>query len=282
MANHCKRNKTALLTAAWLVALAVVCHAQRPFQYKYTLADGLPLVEATNINFSKKGEAWASYGVGEYLSRFDGINWTHYRLDSLGLPSSLKFLNEDKHGIWFTFATNQAMTLVRFTPDEKWTTYRLEGYFSPYFDTKENCVKLLGDGTYSFAYDPAKDDFVRSETPLLPGAGQNSPENFYGIPPYGKNEMSLAKWMPGKDSTIVYFGENFKETLLSVTGQFHIVDPRAKKSIALKDAQYFWQEEGKLKAFKPVLPDGSIGRIIIWQPLLKWVNGPLPNQYHGF
>ena len=105
MADHRQFWKKALPTAVWLVGLAAVCHAQRPFQYKYGLADGLPLAEAGYVRFSKKGEAWASYGVGEYLSRFDGINWAHYRLDSLALPSKLVFQNEDLHGIWFSSIT---------------------------------------------------------------------------------------------------------------------------------------------------------------------------------
>lgn len=282
MANRRQGWKAALLTAAWLVGVALACVAQRPFQYKYGLADGLPLVEAEFIRFSKKGEVWVSYSVGEYLSRFDGLNWAHYRMDSLGLPSKLKPLNEDMNGLWFSSPTNQATTMVLFTPDEKWKTYKVEGFLNPFFDTKAGCLKLLGDQAHTFAYDPDKDAFVRSEMPLVPNAGSISLENYYAISQYASNEMFLAKWHPGRNSGTIYFGENFKDSLNSLAAPHHLLDPRGHKTIVTMDGQFYWQEKDKRQILQPELPDGEIGRIMVWVGLYKWENGPMQFEHHGF
>jgi len=281
--THFRQNsKATLLTAAWLLGVATACLAQQPFQYKYIRSDGLPSVEAEFIRFSKKGELWTTYSAGEYLSRFDGMNWTHYRLDSLGLPPKIAILNEDKYGLWFAAQSNQPTIMVRFTPDEKWKTYQIEGFLTPYFDTKNNCLRLLGDRPYAYAYDPVSDTFVRSKTPLIPDTGINSQDTYHFVHSYGNNEMCLIKKQSQQDSFYVFFGEKFGQSFLVENSIFHIIDPMGKKFIIQANGRFYWEEKNKRKALQPILPDGSVGQIIIYQHLHKWENGPLPIQRNGF
>lgn len=281
MKDHPAKVLLLMLTTI-LLGMVVLCSAQRPFQYKYSANNGLPLVEAELIRFSRKGEVWVTYSAGEYLSRFDGINWTHYRFDSIGLLSKLVILNEDIYGLWFSAPTNQSTTLVRFTPDEQWKTYKLEGYLTPYFDTDANCLKLLGDSTYSFAYDPHSDTFARSKTPLIPNAGVNSPEQYYGIYHDSNKQMYLAKWLVKDDTGVFYFGQNFKDTLCGGKNHYHAVELMKGKFVVEKNGQFFWHSGGKSKELKALLPDGSIGDAIFWVPLYKWEKGPAQTQSTGF
>src|SRR5690606_22926455 len=167
-------------------------------------------------------------------------------------------LNEDIYGLWFSAQTNQSTTLVRFTPDEQWKTYKLEGYLTPYFDTDANCLKLLGDSTYSFAYDPHSDTFARSKTPLIPNAGVNSPEQYYGIYHDSNKQMYLAKWLVKDDTGVFYFGQNFKDTLCGGKNHYHAVELMKGKFVVEKNGQFFWHSGGKSKELKALLPDGSI------------------------
>ena len=283
MTHYRQTGKATLLATAWLLGMASACLAQQPFQYKYTLADGLPSVEAEFIRFSKKGELWTTYSAGEHLSRFDGVQWTHYRLDSLGLPTKLTILNEDLHGIWFAALTKEATTMVRFTPDEKWKTYKVEGYCTPYFDPQDKRVKLLGGRrAYSYAYDPVKDIFARSETSLLPDAEINSYDKYHSISSYGDNNRYLMKNLSSQDSFVCYFGKNFEQSFLLDKSILHIIDPREKRFLIRVNSRFYWEENGSRRVFEPVLPDGSVGQILLWQPLFKWENGPLPDSRNGF
>ena len=68
----------------------------------YDVATGLPFQEATGVHQDKKGYLWVEYSNQEYISRFDGITWTHFRYSDHGMPVGIAFDRETKDGLWFT------------------------------------------------------------------------------------------------------------------------------------------------------------------------------------
>lgn len=271
-----------LLFAGLLLGIVAMCRAQGPFQYQFAVSDGLPYVEVAGVRFSQKGEVWINYSSGDYLSRFDGVNWTHYRLDSLGLPLQLNILHEDRHGFWLNAYNHDALTLVRFTSDEQWKIYKVERHLIPYFDTHSNCLKLLGDGTFTYAYDPAKDAFTRSRQPLIRNAQPNPPGYSYHIYYNGNKETFIDGRLVTNYTGVLYFGENYRDSLFTVSNQFRAVDPAKKKFIIQRNDQYFFQSGGTTKAIQAVLPDGTMGSAKNYVQLYEWENGPVQTQSNGF
>ncbi len=76
--------------------------AQLVLERVYDVGTGLPFQETTNVNKDKKGYLWVEYSNQEYISRFDGITWTHIRYSDYGMPVGLAFDRETKDGLWFT------------------------------------------------------------------------------------------------------------------------------------------------------------------------------------
>jgi ligand-binding sensor domain-containing protein len=75
--------------------------AQDVLERVYDVGTGLPFQEATGVHKDKKGFLWVEYSNQEYISRFDGITWTHYRFTDYGMPPGLAFDRETKDGLWF-------------------------------------------------------------------------------------------------------------------------------------------------------------------------------------
>jgi len=76
--------------------------AQDVLERVYDVGTGLPFQEAIGVHKDKKGFLWVEYSNQEYISRFDGITWTHYRFTDYGMPPGLAFDRETNDGLWFT------------------------------------------------------------------------------------------------------------------------------------------------------------------------------------
>ena len=84
------------------IVLYTTASAQQVLENIYDVAIGLPFQEATGVHQDKKGYLWVEYSNQGYISRFDGITWTHFRYSDHGMPVGLAFDRETKDGLWFT------------------------------------------------------------------------------------------------------------------------------------------------------------------------------------
>lgn len=261
MTNQHKRWKTALLTAAWLVGFAVVCHAQQPFLYKYGIENGLPFPEADGINFTKNGEAWVRYSSGEVLSRFDGINWTHYRLDELGLPLGLAFATEDEHGFWFQSGRNDEWWVARITPNREWKKYHFEGRVSVYFSQPDGRLILMDEHFFAYQYDKKTDRFLRSDKPLFVSKTKEV-ELFEYANNISDGSLYLITRIPSENKLMLHYGEDFQYSVDVPVPYFLPTYMVGKdlRGIYTKDGQWHWWNGKMGWTLEVTLPNGRKGK----------------------
>ncbi len=122
-----RHDIAALVFLVMLCCCAAPAPAQRPFQYRYGMEQGLPEAKSDQIFFSRKGELWCKYPLGENLSRFNGVTWTHYRTSELGFPGGLLFRGENRFGIWWEAMGSVRPALIAlFTPQGTWKGYSID------------------------------------------------------------------------------------------------------------------------------------------------------------
>ncbi|MBK8516027.1 MAG: hypothetical protein IPL55_06975 [Saprospiraceae bacterium] len=85
-----------ILTLIFLLMLPVGLSAQHALETVYDVTSGLPFQETTNAYKDTKGQLWVEYSNQEYISRFDGISWTHYKFVDFGMPPGLAIERETK------------------------------------------------------------------------------------------------------------------------------------------------------------------------------------------
>lgn len=145
-----------------LLATAAPSGAQRPHFYTYNSENGLASPEPDQVFISSSGELWVDYSCCEHISRFDGVNWTHYPLDKLGLPSQLNFLAENEQGGWWTLPP----WLVCFTPEGVWEKYSIPNGSAASWDPRANEPIGLDSALYEFRFNPSARVFVPSKEPI--------------------------------------------------------------------------------------------------------------------
>ena len=59
-------------------------------------------VETDQVYCSNNGEIWVAYSSAPFLSKFDGIKWKQFDLESLNLPLNLIIVRENQDGIFST------------------------------------------------------------------------------------------------------------------------------------------------------------------------------------
>ncbi|HMQ46348.1 MAG TPA: histidine kinase [Saprospiraceae bacterium] len=254
--------KPYLLTACWLVWLAVLCHAQQPYQHRYTTANGLLYPEAF-INFAQNGEAWIYYSNGEHLTRFDGVNWTHYHLPSLNMPTSLAYATEDEHGIWFCHGSLQNLWMVRIAPNGAWHKYNLGGDKWLHHLSLQS-PQLYDLSLYPYRYDAAQDSFLRDAHPLnIPF--DSSTEEFHIINQF-TNGIGYIGIKPKSESSFNYFYQANNEwqtqtTKIGGLQPYFLENGKLAGIIRMEDKPYWYSQE-KISPIVPVLPNDRKGYAI--------------------
>ena len=253
------RIKNIVFLAVLLLA-GINAGAQQVFQYTYTIDDGLLSAEGVSISFAQNGELWLKYSNAEFLSRFDGINWTHYSLSELGLPLGISYLTEDQNGIWFFNNTPDFLNLACLTKSGQWKKFEFKGQYFALPDLPTGEMQFLDNKNFVYDYDVGKDSFVRANLPVI-----QLPENetiywlflFNGTPIiYTKNSQDL------KIST--YYGEEFtkipefSDSLLYIN-YINKTDVRGSLTI---DNQLYWYAGHHTKPFDIYLPNGRKGRLV--------------------
>ncbi len=271
MTFQTKRYLQPFLFAACLLLLASVSTAQQPFQHKYTIEDGLPFPETDGIRFTKNGEAWVRYTSGEVLSRFDGINWTHYRLAEMHLPLGLTFVMEDEYGVWFHSGSNDGLQMACLTLQGVWKTYKLEGRFSVYVSPKNGRLALMDVQFFSYQYDGKTDRFIRSEKPLHVPKDAND-ELFQGMHNTTDGTACLVTNFPSENKSIIRYGEGFQNAIAVPSLDYYPIYISEKTAIGVytKDGQYVWWDDNKTTDIEITLPNGRKGKSTRWTILHRW------------
>jgi ligand-binding sensor domain-containing protein len=109
--------------------LPVGLSAQHALETVYDVTSGLPFQETTNAYKDTKGQLWVEYSNQEYISRFDGISWTHYKFVDFGMPPGLAIERETKEGLWFYKfdAINETTALVLLDHQQQWHLFNIKG-----------------------------------------------------------------------------------------------------------------------------------------------------------
>lgn len=133
--------------------------------YHYNTDNGLVYHEPTELFVSKNGEMWLRYSSSEWISKFDGVNWTHFHLPALGLPPAIHLYKEYSSGLFFySIATN---LVLRYSHDGKWFKYNL-GNQTKIIDVVHTYeTEILDAKGFTYRYDESKDSFIKSSTPIL-------------------------------------------------------------------------------------------------------------------
>ncbi len=271
MTFQTKRYPQPFLFAACLLLLAAVCSAQQPFQYKYTLDNGLPYVESNDVNFTSDGELWVSYTNGEILSRFDGLNWTHYPLAQLRLPLRLYFLAENAHGIWFQDRSSASLTLACLTKTGQWKTYRFEGDYITWPDIWTGEVRCLDPRFFPYHFDPEADEFVKSESPVYSPKDKEFEKN-NGVWSTLNGASTLVVIRPTDNRTTLQYGEKFAKSIDLPHPSFYpiYVGEQDVRGLVVKEGKLYWYAQRQSRPLDILLPSGRKGEYVDRVYLRHW------------
>jgi hypothetical protein len=246
----------------WLLGATVSTFAQRPFHFLYVFDKHLPSPEATSVSFTSSGEGWVCYSSGEYISRFDGVNWVHYQMTALGLPAGLNFYGENGQGVWFQVFKNNMLTVVRFTKNQMWESYNLSAT-STYFNRENGALVSLGTDLYEYTFDAEEKKFVRSEEPLL---SLSDPKELVMslVNEISDGEAYVLTDMSVTGSRRYHYGKGFAQFFETddVTFAPLSVSEKGIKGVYQKEGKYYWFSEGTYTPLRIRLPNGREARII--------------------
>lgn len=270
--NYQPAHILTLLAAVWLTLLPAIIPAQQPCQHRYTTANGLLFGEAF-ASLTRNGEAWITYSNGEYLTRFDGVNWTHYHLPSLQLPTYVFYWGEDEHGIWFVRSSTNESWFVCRTPDGQWKKFHKSEGFFPYCDPAGGSPAWMDKQFYSHRYDPAVDSFTREKTPVY--VPSRTDGEFASIGQLYNGDVYINFNTPGSTLPLVRYGDGFKKSI-QVPGRPYNMYFSVGGSLAgavMQNDEICWYTEGTCKPILPELPSGGVGKPVSWI-WIKYANAP--------
>jgi len=135
------------------------------YHYQYNTDNGLIYHEPAGLYVSNNGDMWLKYSSSEWISKFDGVNWTHFHLPALGLPPALNLFKEYATGLFFYSITTNVVS--RYSPDGKWIKYYLEKNTKIIDIVYTNETELLDNKGYTYKYNAILDSFIKSSSPIL-------------------------------------------------------------------------------------------------------------------
>lgn len=242
--------------ALW--GLPVASTAQGPVQYRYQ--SELAALEGSII-FTSKGEGWAVYSLGSYLSRFNGVTWTHYDLRSLNLPTGLNYLGENERGVWF-ISDMLNPVLVCYTEEGAWEQYPAPGKSVSMDHTNGNIISA-DSSFYLHTLSPRSKQFVRAAHPAW--IRKDTAESFSQY--YTKSGACveyIKTEMDGSGTYKIRYGEGFRQVFEvdNITFTPSYLNTDDMRGIFPKGEQFFWLAKGKYHPISIHLPDGQRGRIV--------------------
>lgn len=129
----------------WLLfmQLCSVAMAQQIVETVFDIDAGLPFQEVTGVVPGIDGRLWIEYSNQSYLSRFDGISWTHIKFSDVGMPDGLSIVRELKDGLVLQkfSALNNSTEVVHYDLKKKWTRTKFDGVLVwDFFQLFDQCV----------------------------------------------------------------------------------------------------------------------------------------------
>ncbi len=282
-------------TFIFLSFICVPIHAQYPFQYRYGINEGLPKIEVLQCFFSSKGQLWIKTSPGEKLTRFDGINWTHYDLEQLGLPLTLPLLCESPNGTWWYNFSDGQVTLACYTSNGKWKKYIVPEAKHLLQNPNTGYPIVVTEKGYTYPYSVRNDSFIKSSKPLYvfePG------ESIQGITSLSKKLNFLIVNNSKNGKTYLRYGTSF-EHLFEVASPSsftpYVLKPDLVKGINWDGTTLSWVENNKKRSIEFFLQNGRKAMVLGGMRLLTWkapmhpanqqawiVKDPMDNSRHLF
>lgn len=257
---------------ALLCLLVTPVLAQQPFQYRYTTDNArLPSLEVTGVGFAKDGATWVEYSSGEYLSRFDGVNWTHYHLPSHRLPVRLHFFGSNGQGDWFSSDFDQEVWVACFSKNGGWEKPIKAPGLAVWMDEKTGRPMAMDIGFATYGYDPEKKDFIPSTPPVFKPIDPTE-RNAGGIIT-ARNGVSylVVKKAPG-EKRYIRWGDGFRHIMGLDDPDFQAasISGNEVRGIIEKDGEIYWFAGNRYIPLKATLPNGREGHILQRVTLSYW------------
>ncbi len=253
-----------------LLGCAIMVPAQRPFQYRYGIEQGLPLSEPDVVFFSRKGELWCTYPTGEHISRFDGITWTHSKTSELGFPGGLWFLGENQHGLWWSaIGGMQPARIALSTPQGTWKAYPFHARGRILWDNATEEPVFIDSLVTVHRYNTPTDTFLPAGL-LYPDA---RPGDNYAIGSNQHGSPFINMHRKGSESNLVYFGPGFQHKLefpSSYVFSPFLLQPGRVEGFLFKEGAFLWFENGRVRPVRVTLPNGRAGEILNYATLRPW------------
>jgi hypothetical protein len=245
------RWKQTAFAIACLLVLAAPSGAQRPYLLTYSNENGLASPEPAQVFISRKGELWVGYSCCEHISRFDGVNWTHYPLGQLGLPSQLSFLAENEQGDWWTLPP----WLVCFTPEGVWEKYSIPNVSATSWDPRTNEPIGMDSALYEFRFDPSARAFVPSQAPVY---SLKSGEIFLNMNYTEDGFPYLSFTRPSDFGHYIRFGPGFQDSLEYPHPFFlpRVLANGRPGGFFFQNGRLGWYEAGESKLVSLLMPNG--------------------------
>ncbi|MBK6375011.1 MAG: hypothetical protein IPF67_18450 [Saprospiraceae bacterium] len=150
-------QKTYLIILLWLSGLTQ-SSAQYHYCKYYGVENGLMSVETDQVYCSNNGEIWVAYSSAPFLSKFDGIKWKQFDLESLNLPLNLIIVRENQDGIWL-YSHSHKNHLIRYDNAGEWHSYKFEVDFKFCFNPETQNPIVMGKDFISHEFDIKTNQF---------------------------------------------------------------------------------------------------------------------------
>ena len=149
------------------LVMPLTLQGQEVFSYTYGLKDGLPYQEVVSLCSTESGVLWVRSASGEFVSRFDGVNWEHFNVAAEGMPAYVNFLSEDFDGnFWMDYRNIDKTVIVRYHPSSGFSTYSFPPGYKCDFD-EERKIFCLDSAYTTYRYSARLDSFVSQKSPPL-------------------------------------------------------------------------------------------------------------------
>ncbi|GAB4254650.1 MAG: hypothetical protein Kow0027_20830 [Saprospiraceae bacterium] len=235
--------------------MPLTLQGQEVFSYTYGLKDGLPYQEVVSLCCTESGVLWVRSASGEFVSRFDGVNWEHFNVAAEGMPAYMNLLGEDSRGdFWMDYKHIDQTFLARYHHPTGFSTYKFEPGFTCEFDKERNIICF--DSAYaSFIYDASRDTFLRMESPafaVVPGFFSGG--TFYTI-----DSGKVTQYLSSNNEVRLFWRGKELERVPNALYQHPLLifDYNDVIYLDLRQLEYYRYSNGKKTSIPVLLPNGA-------------------------
>lgn len=163
-----KGRSISFLMLLLLAGAGISLHGQHHYERIYTMEDGLPALDLDGIFFTADGSIWTRFASGEYISHFDGIQWTNERFSDHGLPAGMLTITADDQGLWFYKQESDSVIITCRQNKHTWKIFHLPGQYTFSYDWSTLSPIALDHKGNPHAYSAELDSFVLKPEDKVP------------------------------------------------------------------------------------------------------------------